>query len=272
MAKQSAAAVIFVTAGASLFGQQVQSPSTFSRTVKDGFETVAINNIAYELTGTGIPGRPPDQHLVLRTTSQSENVIGDIPQEGKITLEAWHLGTTFTQKPLYSVTMSGNSAETREGAVWFVSRGEVDVEYWSVLKLGTGQNLFDTYTPPLFFTVSRETLRTRYVGLDVPPDDVKDARLKEPHLVGVVEFASEDRVIREALITCDDVKQAVILRGYEDTTRTLAQADLTLTITFTENHPSKPNPLTVRVPILNDDLDLAHAQLPKGLHITAFRR
>ncbi|HEY4361513.1 MAG TPA: hypothetical protein VGN17_11100 [Bryobacteraceae bacterium] len=265
-------AALLFSASAALFAQQVQSPSTFTRVMKNGEEIVTIHNVAYELTGTGIPGRPPDQHLVLRTTTQSEEVIGDIPQEGKITLEAWPLGTPFTQKPLYSVTMNGHTAETHEGAVWFVSRGDVDTEYWSVLKLGTAQHLFDTYTHPLFFTVSRETLTIRYVGLDVPGSDVKDARLKDQHVLGVLAYASEDKVLREALITSDDVKQAVILRGYEDATRTVAQTDLTLTITFTENYPSKPNPVSLKVPIVNDDLDLAHAQLPKGLHITAFRR
>jgi len=264
--------VVLISASAALFGQQVQSPSTFNRVMKNGEEIVTIHNVAYELTGTGIPGRPADQHLVLRTTTQSEEVIGDIPQEGKITLEAWPLGTPFTQKPLYSVTMSGHSAETREGAVWFVSRGEVDVEYWSVLKLGTAQHLFDTYVPPLFFTVSRETLKMRYVGLDVPGDDVKDARLKDPHLLGVLEYASEDKVIREALVTADDLKQSVILRGYEDAGRSVTQTDLMLTITFTQNYPAAANPVVVKVPIVNDDLDLAHAQLPKGLHISVFRR
>jgi hypothetical protein len=265
-------AAVVILSAAALFGQQAQSTSSFNRSVKGGEETVEIHNVAYELTGTGIPGRPRDQHLVLRTTTQSKLVIGDIPEPGKITLEAWPLGTSFTQKPLYSVTLDGNAAETREGAVWFVARGEVDVEWWSVLRLGTGQHLFDTFVPPLFFSVSRETLTTRYVGLDVPSDDEKDARLKEPHIVGVLEYASEDKVMREALITCDDVKQALVLRGYEDTSRTLTEEDLVLTISFRENHPASANTLRIRVPIVNDDLDLARAQLPKGLHLTVFRR
>jgi hypothetical protein len=264
-----AASAIFAV---SLFGQQVQSPSTFSRTVKDGFETVAIHNVAYDLTGTGIPGRPPDQHLVLRTTTQSENTIGDIPQEGKITLEAWPLGANFVEtKPIYSVTLPGWDARTEEN-MWLVRRGDVDTDYWSVLKLGTGQHLFDSYTPPLILSVSRETLVQRFVGLDVPADDVKDARLKEPHIVGVIEYASEDKVLREALVTCDDIKQASIIRGLEDTTRRMSQNDLMLTISFTQNYPSAPNPVTIRVPVLKDDLDLARAQLPKGFRISAFRR
>lgn len=267
------AAVLAFAGAAAVFGQQTQSSSTFSRTTgKDGYDTVEIRNVAYELTGTGVPGRPRDQHLVLRTTLHSKLVVGDIPEDGQITLEAWPLGTGFTQKPLYSVTLDGHEARTRETAVWLVARGEPDVEWWSVLKLGTGQHLFDSYVPPLLFSVSRETVQTRYAGLDVPHDDLKDARLKEPHVLGLIEYASEDMVIREVLITCDDLKQAVIIRGLEDTTRLVTQADRALTISFTENFPSPANTLTVRVPIANDDLDLAHAQLPKGLHLTVFRR
>ena len=48
----------------------------------------------------------------------------------------------------------------------------------------------------------------RYLGLDAPGDDTKDARFKEPHFVAVVGYASASKVIREAIITCDDPKQA----------------------------------------------------------------
>ena len=267
------AAILALAGGTGLPGQQqTQSPSSFSRTMKDGYETVEIRNVAFELTGSGVPGRPKDQRLVLRTTTHSKELVGDIGNDSKVTMEAWPLGASFTQKPIYSVTLDGHDARTVEGAVWVVGRGEEDVEWWSVLKLGTGQHLFDSYVPPLFFSVSRETLQTRYMGLDVPPDDVKDARLKEPHLVGVIEYASEDKMIREALITCDDLKQAVIMRGYEDTTRTMAQAERVLSISFSENYPSAANTVTLHVPVVNDDLDLAHAQLPKGLHLSVFRR
>jgi hypothetical protein len=268
----AAAAVVAFGATAALFGQQAQSPSTFSHTTKGGEETVVIHNVAYEMTGTNVPGRPKDQRLVLRTTIHSEEVIGDIPEDGKVTLEAWPLGTPFTQKPIYSVTMPGHDAQTLESAVWVVRHGDVDVDEWSVLKLGTGQPLFNSFVPVVQFSISRETVTTRYVGLDVPTDDVKDARLKEPHVVGIIEYASEDKVLHEALITCDDLKQAGIVRGLEDTTRTLFQADRALTISFIDNYPGAASTLTVRVPVANDDLDLAHAQLPKGLHVAAFRR
>ena len=72
-------AAVVVLSAAALFGQQTQSTSSFNRSVKGGEETVEIHNVAYELTGTGVPGRPRDQHLVLRTTTESEHVIGDIP-------------------------------------------------------------------------------------------------------------------------------------------------------------------------------------------------
>jgi hypothetical protein len=266
-----AAAVVF-GAAAGLLGQQAQSSSTFSHSTKGGEETVTIHNVAYELTGSNVPGRPKDQRLVLRSTVHSEEVIGDIPEDGKITLEAWPLGAPLTQKPIYSVTMPGHDAQTRESAIWIVGHGDVDVEEWSVLKLGSGLPLFNSFVPVVQFSVSRETVTTRYAGLDVPTSDVKDARLKEPHIVAVIEYASEDKVLHEVLVTCDDLKQAGIIRGLEDTTRVLSQADRALTISFIDNYPGVASTLTIRVPIVNDDLDLAHAQLPKGLHLAAFRR
>ena len=71
-------------------------------------------------------------------------------------------------------------------------RGIEDLQWWSVLKLGTAQRLFDTYVPLLHFSISRETATERYIGLEVPPDDTRDGRLKEAHVVGVLEYASED--------------------------------------------------------------------------------
>src|ERR1039457_6099956 len=91
-----------------------------------------------------------------------------------------------------------------------------------IYKLGSGQHLFDTYVPLLSFSISRETVTTRYVGLEVPPDDTGDMRLKQPNVVAVLTYASEDRLIREALVTCDDPKQAQLLRSYADTTRAVS--------------------------------------------------
>ena len=81
----------------------------------------------------------------------------------------------------------------------------------------------------------------RYAGLEVPEDNHKDARLREPHVVAVLSYASDAKVIREALITCDDVKQAALLRSFADETRMLADnGGKSLRLTFTQNYPSPP--------------------------------
>lgn len=126
--------------------------------------------------------------------------------------------------------------------------------------------------PLLGFSTSRETLTQRYAGLDVPPDDTKDARLKEPHVVGVIVYASGERVIREALLTSDDPKQAADLRSFADESRTMSYAARSLRIVFTQNYPSPANPLTVTIPVTRDDLDLSRAQLPPHVHIAAWKR
>ncbi len=174
-------------------------------------------------------------------------------------------------------------------ALWMASRGTEEVDWWSVYKLGTAQHLFDTYVPLLKFSISLDIQTMRYVGLEVPPDDTADKRLKEPHVVAVLSYASEDKVIREALLTCDDPKQAALLRSYSDNMREIslvegprqgrtalgakaAEPSRKIRILSRENYPSPPSPVEVLIPVLGDDLDLAHAQLPARMHIAAWRR
>jgi hypothetical protein len=250
----------------------VQSSSTYTQTEKNGQTTVEIRNVTYHVSGTGVPGRAAEERLLLRKSTRSRRVLDEIGMLATVTLEAWPLGVDPRQKPLYSATITGDDAQIVESALWVVSRGVEDVQWWSVLKLGTAQRLFDTYVPLVSFSIARETVMERYVGLEVPPDDTRDARLKDPRVVAVLEYASEDQVIREALLTCDDPQRARLLRSYEDTTRVLAGTPQGLTLSISQNYPSPPDTVTVAVPILNDDLDLARAKLPSGLHVAAWKR
>ena len=92
----------------------------------------------------------------------------------------------------------------------------------------------------------------------------------------MLEYASDDQVIREALITCDDPKEAAQMRSFGDEDRTLTGTGLgeerRVALSFGESYPSPPKTVTVTVPIVNDDLDLAHAKLPPRIHIGAFKR
>ena len=257
---------------------QSRSASTISYAVKDGEETVDIANVAYEVTNDSVPGRPRESRLVLRNTTHSTEILGDKGIDATVTLEAWPLGADLQSKPLYTVKLPAIGAQTLEGAFWVVDRSiDPDVNWWSVYKLGTGQHLLDTYVDLLRFSISRETLTQRYAGVEVPPDDTSDARPKEPHVIAVLIYASAENVIREALITCDNRDRALDLRSYADSTRKLALSERSggqqaLRVSFSANYPSPPNPAVVSIPIAKDDLDLAHADLPAGLHVAAFRR
>jgi hypothetical protein len=242
-----------------------QPVSSYRYTVKGDEKTVEITNVNYELTSSD---------LVLRKITTSKQALGDIGVQATTTTEAWKLGTDLKTKPLYSVTVEGTQSRTVEG-VFEVSRGLEEVEWWSVYRVANGAHLFDTYVPLVNFSISRDTLTMRYVGLEVPEDDVKDARLKEPHVVAVLSYTSEAKVIREALITCDDPKQAQLLRSFADETRTLTasgEKSKSLRMAFSQNFPSPPATIAIVVPIAGDDLDLAHAQLPPRMHIAAWKR
>lgn len=248
---------------------QSQSASTVSYSQEDDSEVVEITNINFELAGSGIPGRSADEHLILRKRTRTREVVGDIGLEAESTIEAWPLGSDLDRKPLYAVTVSGIEPTTKNNELLVVSRGLEEVEWWSVYKLGTGSHLLDTYVPLLQFPVRQEQ---RYAGLEVPPDDTPDARLRAPNVVAVLTYASGERVIREALITCDDRNRAQLLRSYADANRTLTHGAGGLRIAISQNAATPRRLVTIDVPIAHDDLDLAHAQLPAGLHVTAWKR
>jgi hypothetical protein len=71
---------------------QSQSVSTVSFRVQDTQEIIEITNVAYELTGNGIPGRPRDERLVLRKTSRTKDIVDEIAREASTSIQAWPLG------------------------------------------------------------------------------------------------------------------------------------------------------------------------------------
>jgi hypothetical protein len=270
-------ALVLATAGI-VFAQthkpfQAQSPASVVYGVnKDGQQTVEIKNVAYEVTSTGVRGRPQNERLLLRTTTQTKQVLDEIGMEASTTVEAWPLGVDPSQKSLYALKVQGVDGKTVDGALSVILRGLEDTEWWSVYKLGTGERLFDTYTPLLGFSIRRDIQTMRYVGFEDPPDD---ARLKEPHVVGVLTFASAERVLREALISSDDPKQAEELRSLADANRSVTLVETparALKISISQNYPSAPATVSITVPIVRDDLDLAHAQMPAHLHMAIFKR
>lgn len=255
---------------------QAQATASIAYRVDKDEEIVETTNVAWQVTGTGIPGRPENERLMLRTTAKETQVLGDIGSDDTVTVEAWPMGADLHSKPLYSVTQTGIGAHTLENALWQISRGVEEVEWWSIEQLGTGRHLFDTYVPPVNFSTSREFFISRYGALDVPPDDATDARLKEPHVVAVLVYASTEKVIREALIVADDVNRARELRSYSDTRRTLTLRETpslppVLRIRFLSNDKIEKETL-LEVPIAKDDLDIAAAKVPAGLHVKAWKR
>jgi hypothetical protein len=100
--------------------------------------------------------------------------------------------------------------------------------------------------------------------------------LKAPNVVAVLSYASEARVKKEILITCDDPKLAPLLRSYADATRTVTLSEerppRAVKIRFEMNYPSAPAPVSLTIPLASDDLDIVHAQLPRSLHLAAWKR
>jgi 2-phospho-L-lactate guanylyltransferase (CobY/MobA/RfbA family) len=93
------------------------------------------------------------------------------------------------------------------------------------------------------------------------------------HVVAVLTYASAERVIREALITCDDAKQAQLLRSYADSERTVTREPSgAIKISISQSYPSPPNTIAITIPVAKDDLDVTHAQAPARIHVAAWKR
>jgi hypothetical protein len=255
---------------------QAQSVSSIAFSVQNGEEAVEIVNSTYEAAGPGIPGRPAEDLQVLRTTTRTKQVIGDIGVEATTTVEAWPLGVDLKQKPRYSVTVAATGCQTIDHALLSFSRGLEETGWWSIYKLGTGTPLFDTYVPLVRFSIARQTETLRYAGLEVPPDNTADARMKDPHVVAVITYASAERVIREALVTADDPHEAAQLRSFADETREMSIEQrgpaLSLKISFSHSYPFAPATVTLRIPIVRDDLGLAQIENAASIHVAAWKR
>jgi hypothetical protein len=249
-----------------------ESASTIAYKNENRSEALEIKNVVFELVGSAIPGRPANERLLLRKTTRTKQVIDEVGMEATTTVEAWPLGVDLKEKPLYSITVQGVDPFTMNRDLIVVSRGVEEVSWWSIYKLGDGKHLFDTYVPVTQFSISRDTQTLRYVGLEVPPDNVSDSRLKAPNVVGVLTYASGERVIREGLITCDDPKLAQVLRSYADATRAVEFTAGSLRLSISQNYPLPARTISISVPIARDDLDLARSQTPAGLHIVGWKR
>jgi hypothetical protein len=239
---------------------QSQSPAGVTYSMKDGQQIIEITDVTYEVTS------PLDKRLLLRTTTRTKEVIDEIGMEASTTVEAWPLGVDIKQKPLYAIKTDGVDAKIVDGSLLTVLRGLEDTEWWSVYNLANGERLFDTYVPLLGFSIRRDIQTMRYVGLEVPVTE--DA-------IAVLTYASAERVLREALITSDDPKQTQALRSFADASRSVTLVESparALKISISQNYPSKPATVSITVPIVKDDLDLAHAQLPLHLHLAVFKR
>jgi hypothetical protein len=274
----AAAILCSMTAGAQPAHQpfQARAASTAALSKVGDSEELDITNVTYEVTPDYVPGRPGTGRLLLRQTCTSKAILEE-PEWGSTTvLEAWPLGASLSQKPIYTIKATGPGGRTVDGSLFVIERGTGEVEWWSVYQLGTGQHLFDAYVPLLGFSISRETLEMRYVGFEVPPDDAADARLKQPNVVGVITYASAEGKKHEALLTAADAKAAAELRSYSDATRTVSVVEGAppkgIRVFISQNAPSPANRVSLTIPLAADDLDVEHAQLPAGLVLSRWKR
>ena len=116
-----------------------QPVSSYRYTVKGDEKTIEITNVNYQFTAA---------NLVLRMTTHSKEVIGDIGKQATTTTEAWKLGVDLKTKPIYAVTVRVGEVRIVDENLFVVSRGLEEVDWWSVYRVANGAHLFDTYVAP----------------------------------------------------------------------------------------------------------------------------
>jgi hypothetical protein len=254
-----------------------------------GFE---ITNVRYSYENIPDRGRLLsccDRYVLLRHTNWR---IGDdpdpsLPDKATATVEAWPIGVDPNTKPLYAIKADFSpGAKIVDGVLLVFQHGFRDYSDWSVYRLEDGRYLFKTSVEMFNFRVlsgAPSMADERYVGFELPDENPPDPRLREPHVAGVLTYASADHVIREALLTSDDpdpVSKLDLVAGLQSLSmiETLRpgnkgkDAFQTIRLDFDMEEDVHSKRRHMLVPIKGDDLDLAHAKLPPGVHITKWAR
>jgi hypothetical protein len=236
---------------------------------KEEEQAVETVNVAYRYFGF-----PPLR--TVRSTVRTREVFGVKGFEGSVTLEAWPFGAQLSNKPLYTIAVTGLGFSVENRELWQVDR-EVDGNHpwWSIYTISTGRHLFDTTAELLSFRFDLAGGPYRYAGAYSMLSDSADARLRDPHAICLLTYASAEAVLRQVLISATDPDFARGLGSVDDTSIKLSLAGSgaksQLRLAFEYDWPSSPHRLTILFPFVNGNLDVTHAQLPLGLHAAVFR-
>jgi len=243
------------------FQTQAASSLRYGRN-NNGEDTVDITNTTFELAQvTG------GTRLILSKTHSEHNVIDSEGNEPKITVEAWPLGVNPKEKPLYRIALDGNDAAVAGNALLVFDRTQ-EAPFWSVYHLDSGKPFFDTHARLLHFSITPVVQTDRYAGLEISNDDTKDARLKGRGAVGLLTYASPERIIRQAVISCDDPGRAAVLHSLADTSFELAWENHSIRVVLT---PFQKPAVVIMIPVAGDDLDVGRARIPAGLRVTPIK-
>lgn len=141
-----------------------QSPAPFRSQSNSTIDFSVKADTKTEVTGSGIPGRPLGEKMVLRKSVHTKEVVDEVGMEVSTTIEAWPLGRNLTSPPLYKISVKGADPRVANNEVIVVARGVEDVEWWSIYGLGGGKPLFDTHVPLAQASITKDVRTLRYAG------------------------------------------------------------------------------------------------------------
>lgn len=229
--------------------------SVFGLTERDGRLDGRLVNVNFHTPFVTMAGEPRPKRILVRLEVINGDVFGARPGEGRIRLDGWSMDSAadLGKPSLYTTVAPGRGAAFAEDGTLWVDHGG---GRRSVYNLANGEWLFDTDMPPATFLVEAE--KKRQVALSAAEDDMP------PLAVAAISYAAGQTVLRRVMMTVNDPARARLLRSsismvrpvvrLEDTTRRVLELGLPAGV--------------VRIPIVGDDLDLAHAQTPLGVFLS----
>lgn len=218
----------------------------------DGRMQARLVNVNFITALVAAPGQMRPRRLLLRLEVVNADVFAGTEGQGRVRLDAWALEDerSVLAPPLYTVIAPGRNGRLEDEALLMVEIGQRHSAY----SLSDGSWLYDADGPVAGFSQGQSR---RMVAAAAADDEMP------PGSVAVVSYASAQKVLKRVLISASDATRARLLRTSISLIRPLVRNDemgrrwLDLTL------PAG----IIRIPFLDDSLDLAHAVVPPGLAV-----
>ncbi|MBF0168165.1 MAG: hypothetical protein HQL45_11100 [Alphaproteobacteria bacterium] len=225
------------------------------------------------------------RYLIIETEMNTLYMWGEKGTEGKVSVTAWRLqGASKNQEKAYAFTCDGIGINVQPDFITVEEDGDLAYSHTQTYFTKNGKFAFSAFGPPAEMILTPVGVVEERVAAFSPfsqriPDE------NRTKAIGVIAYATRDRLLAEALLVSNDESQARSLSMAADESQKLTWIDLltnqapgrlgaTRSTNFDEVamrlrfHDSK---LDLFIPVTATDIDYARLKLPPGLSLTPLK-